>query len=106
MTSKEALEKLKSMPTCSECELYGSCFGKPLCNELYNTIKQDLDRLEKLEKAIEILKELFFIDLIERENDYKLGFEPKEPIINQPRFSVVNLNKEIYNLLKEVLEKC
>lgn len=61
MNSKECLEKLKSMPTCSECELYGSCFDKPLCNELYNTIKQDLDKLEKLEKVIDILRRKILI---------------------------------------------
>lgn len=54
--SKEALERLKEMPTCSECELYGKCFERPLCNELYNTIKQSLDRLEKLEQFVDIYK--------------------------------------------------
>lgn len=92
MNSKEALENLTYCVNGMERQ-----------EKYYKIIKKDLDRLEKLEKVIEILKELFFIDLIERENDYKLGFEPKEPIINQPRFAVVNLNKEICEQLKEVL---
>lgn len=58
MNSKECLEKLKEMPTCSECELYGKCFERPLCNELYNTIKQDLDRVEMFEKALDKACEL------------------------------------------------
>ena len=60
----------------------------------------------KLKKAIEILLDNFFIDLIERENDYKLGFSPKQPIENQPRFCVINkiLGDLLYELLKEVLE--
>ena len=60
MTSKEALKKLKSMPTCSECELYGSCFEKPLCNVLYNTIKQDLDRLEEFKQKETPMKAIVY----------------------------------------------
>lgn len=122
LNSKEALKKLKSMPTCSECELYGSCFDKPLCNELYNTIKQDLDKLEslerfkkrlledtnklynenqKLKKVIEILKEKIIDKCkilnsknVEEYNNYVLcGFD---------FFDI--LTPEEYELLKEVLE--
>ena len=63
---------------------------------------QSLDRLEKLEKIIDILKDKFFIDLIERQEDGKLGFVPINPIENQPRFA--EITKEEYELLKEVLD--
>lgn len=70
MTGKECLERLKSMPTCSECELYGSCFDKPLCNELYNTIEKDLDRLEKLEKENQTLNQTIQTIRQNARNDY------------------------------------
>lgn len=54
---QEALLKLHTMPSCSECEHYGKCFDKPYCKELYEQIKQDLERLEKLEKENQELKE-------------------------------------------------
>lgn len=62
----------------------------------------DLDRLEKLEKVVDILKNKFFIDLIERQDDGKLGFVPINSIENQLVFA--EITKEEYELLKEVFE--
>ena len=44
----------------------------------------------------------FFIDLIERQDDWKLGFEPINPIEEQPRFS--RLPKEEAELLEELMK--
>lgn len=57
---------------------------------------------EKLEKTLEILKEEFFIDLIEREKDYKLGFVPKV-LDNEKSLRFSALSKEKGDLLKEML---
>ena len=57
--------------------------------------------LLKYKKAFEILKDNFFIDLIERQDDWKLGFEPVNPIEGQPRFS--QLPKEEAELLEELM---
>ena len=58
--------------------------------------------LTKYKSAIEIIKSLFFIDLIERENDYKLGFSPKVELFEQHRFTA--LCKEYGNTIKKALE--
>lgn len=57
MTGKEALEEMKkvSMGPCSD--IYSRC-----CYEC-NIIEEDLERLEKLEKVIEILKDKFKFEL-------------------------------------------
>lgn len=121
MNNKELLEKgLKSPVTKAKGGIY-------LDIETIKQIKQDLDRLEELEKenfelrqklnteeecyvmlektvknlrkVINILQTNFFIDLIEREKDYKLGFAPKNEIKEQPRFC--ELDKETGDFLKE-----
>ena len=53
MTSKEALEKFKLLYE-SKCKSSNNIIGFDMC---YTTIKQDLERLEILEKFIEILKD-------------------------------------------------
>ena len=55
MTSKECLERLLKNIVVNETILITK-YGYSALNDI-ETIKQDLDRLEKLEKAIEILKE-------------------------------------------------
>lgn len=60
------------------------------------------NKLSKYERAFEILKDNFFIDLIERQDDWKLGFEPVNPIEGQPRFS--QLPKEEAELLEELMK--
>lgn len=47
--------------------------------------------LEELRAVVTIIQKHFFIDLIERQEDYKLRFAPKNEIENQPRFSNLSL---------------
>lgn len=120
MNSKEALERLKSMPTCSECENYGKCFEKPLCNELYNIISIDLDRLEHLEKGGQVLMDKAF-ELSAKLTKYKKSLDiliSKKVDVNHLKrtkdFNGYNrirhfyeadyLMEEEYKLLKEVLD--
>ena len=93
MNGKEAYDKIFDKLTYDQQQELGE--------EVLRIVYQDLNRLENLEKAIEIFKEHFFIDLIERVNDGKLAFVPKTPIENQPTFS--RLTQEQYKLLKELL---
>lgn len=103
LTSFEALEELyrkdccvkSPNPNCGNCEL-----GKKSKCKLYSyyiLIKQDLDKLEKLEKVIQILnnKEVFIPLLIRSENvdDYNSMAELDDP------FSLLNIFQFI--LLKE-----
>ena len=72
-------------------------------------VKESNER-EKLIKFIETLKFYFFIDIIQRETDYKLGFEPVVPIDDQPRFSIITskdgeLVEEILNR-KAIVDLC
>lgn len=84
MTPKEALENLKDEIIPDYALEYEEDEGyKNWVNELYLTIKQDLERKEKLEKVIEILKEKFVFNI-----------DSKQWI----------LTKQEYELLKEVLE--
>ena len=62
--------------------------------ELYNIVLKDLDRLEKLEKVIEILKKALLLNVKEfRGVYYVLGFDTNYCMTN-----------EEYELLKGVLE--
>ena len=100
----EALNSLKSM-ACVEAGPQNKyiTYAKEMehnemVKEKYNIIEKELDRLEKLEKVIEILKERGGIHLyINRNNDNKLTLDFDDCI------SCVLEPKE-YNLLKEVLE--
>ena len=65
-------------------------------------LEEKIELLTKYKKAFEILKDNFFIDLIERQDDWKLGFEPINPIEEQPRFS--RLSKEEAELLEELMK--
>ena len=67
-------------------------------------------RVKKLNNLIKILEEKFFIDIIERKNDYKLGFDPKTPIVENTSFVGIGLktrftqiNNDEAKLLKEFL---
>ena len=67
-------------------------------------------KVKKLKNLIKILEEKFLIDIIERENDYKVGFEPKIPIVENTSFVGIGLktrftqiNNEEAKLLKEFL---
>ena len=71
--------------------------SKQVFNNYCNIIKRDLDRLEKLEKAIEILKarvKMFEIYHKEKNRYYYLYIGGR----------IVFLSREEYELLKEVLE--
>ena len=72
--------------------------------DMYKTIKQDLDRLEKLEKAIEILKDKLDIDILTNgnvDNYYKYYLDFRSSTNTR---TFVSITQEQYELLKEVLE--
>ena len=77
MTSKEALSDLSFLAIGDENHTIK-------CKE---TIEKDLERLEKLEKAIEILKKTFGLHYILEYDNYNYS-----------------MAKEEYELLKEVLQ--
>ena len=77
MTSKEALDYLCFIALGNEK-------SARICKE---TIEKDLDRLEKLEKAIEILKKTFGLHYILEYDNYNYF-----------------MAKEEYELLKEVIQ--
>lgn len=103
MKSKEALENVKTAPsfmggnprywTCLESRL-------PFLDDI-NIIEQDLDKLEKLEKAIEIMKNtnVNIFEFLESKNvvDYN------NLTWSRYDFDSDELTEEQYNLLKEVL---
>ncbi len=85
MNSKEALDKL--FMAVDEELLYEQC-GVIFATELTEVVEQNLDRLEKLEKALDILKEVVSLNsnmILETERQF------------------LRLSKEEYELLKEVL---
>ena len=94
MTSKEALENLGQVnlgdnPYC----IFEDNLLKNCCKEEYEAIEKDLERLEKLEKCIDILKDN--LRIYKRDN-YRLsvnGSLEYQEITNQE-----------YELLKELLE--
>ena len=102
MNGKDALEQV-----CKICN-HDCCpyihYDKSRCG-FYGVIRQDLDRLEELEKVIDILKEV-----LKRVFIFKFG----ENIGNGGYISItkidcnnttiVNIGKEEYDLLREVLE--
>lgn len=82
MNSKECLYEILGMlnhEEVDECDKKG----------LLRIIKQDLNRLEQLEKALEILKEVCSLN--------------SNRILETER-NLLRLSKEEYELLKEVLE--
>ena len=88
MTSKECLERI----------IFEAKMEKPIFSMYYQEflkpIEQDLDRLEKLEKVIEILKKALLLNVKEvRGIYYVLGYDNN-----------YCMTKEEYELLKEVLE--
>ena len=88
MTSKECLERI----------IFEAKMEKPIFSMYYQEflkpIEQDLDRLEKLEKVIEILKKALLLNVKEiRGLYYVLGYDTN-----------YCMTKEEYELLKGVLE--
>ena len=103
MTSKRALQKLSYDPIFEDDDsnmITDKCccvYVGDLC-EVYerevNIIKKDLDRLEKLEKVIEILKKALLLNVKEiRGLYYVLGYDTN-----------YCMTKEEFELLKGVLE--
>ena len=83
ISPEEAIQRIRK--TCNKYGINGTG---------YETIKQDLDRLEKLEKVIEILKKALLLNVKEvRGIYYILGYDTN-----------YCMTKEEYDLLKEVLE--
>lgn len=62
-------------------------------------------RIEELKSTIDILKDKFFIDIIERENDYKIGFLPKTPIKNGIETRFAQLDNDKANTIIKALEE-
>ena len=93
MTSKEALQIIWN---CYDAEAYETYYdgAKNVHEEELKIIEKDLDRLEKLEKVIEILKKALLLNVKEvRGIYYILGYDNNYV-----------MTKEEYDLLKDVLE--
>ena len=87
MTSKECLKRIDERNYLTRREH----------KEFLGVVKQDLDRLEKLEKAIELLKT--------RVNMFEIHHEPKSHYYYlYIGGRIVFLSREDYNLLKEAIE--
>ena len=111
MTSKEELGKIKKLifiigeilvaeskqdisPEETIQRIRKTCNKYGVNGTYYETIKQDLDRLEKLEKVIKILKKALLLNVKEvRGIYYILGYDNNYV-----------MTKEEYDLLKEALE--
>lgn len=70
------------------------------CEEKLEMFQQIKTKLE----AWGVVKEKFFIDIIERDNDYKIGFEPKTPIINGTVTRFAQLDNDKGTIIKKALE--
>ena len=90
MTSKEALENLTYCVN-----------GIGSKEKYYNIIKQDLERLEKLEEAIEILKDKFYLRV--HSNMFGSWLFIKEKTKHGEDVSC-ELDLDIVDTIKEVLE--
>lgn len=100
MTNKEALKKFKLLYEKKYKENPSlDLLGFDMC---YIAIKQDLERLEKLEKVIEILKKICLFEF-EEETIYQRDEWDDCYVIYVTQFNN-GFNKEEYELLKEVLE--
>lgn len=113
MTSKECLEKLYD--ACDKDLLYEQC-GILDAYELYEVIKQDLDRLEKLEDNIKIHKETIKmqqnqIESLQSENQkLENAIEILKEVCSlncdktlETERQFLKLSQEEYELLKKVL---
>ena len=87
MNSKEALEKLLEMA------IENGLWKSGLVEDIENIILQDLDRLENLEKCIDILKDNLFIY---KKDNYRLSVKGS--------LEYQEVTNQEYELLKEVLE--
>ena len=93
MTSKEALKDILGILMNFE-HIYAIDDTHEVKKQKSEIIKKDLERLEKLEKVIEILKKALLLNVKEvRGIYYILGYDTN-----------YCMTKEEYDLLKEVLE--
>ena len=94
MTSKEALKRLEMVLNWSGDIDIDKDLYELWVNLVCRTIEQDLDRLEKLEKVIEILEKALLLNVKEiRGLYYVLGYDTN-----------YCMTKEEFELLKGVLE--
>lgn len=126
MNSKEALNELFNVAGCERCGCSVECeeqmekYGCVMCEQWHQVIKQDLDKLERLEKKYQEFEERYkkraelcsefaeYTRQYEKVLDFlmdKFKLELKDNILyflyNNQYFE---LDKEEYELLKEVLE--
>ena len=92
MSSKEALEKM--LTDLIWYESYFADCGYYDNKEQFDIIKKDLDRLEKLEKAFEILKNSLLLSVVEIRGHYCVCAHDNNYF----------MKKEEADLIKEVLE--
>lgn len=102
MTSKEALEELYNNLGCEECQNVKCKYNQSTINDCdvwRNTVKQDLDRLEKLEEENEALK----MGIESLHTDYKELKQTSEFVIEKFKICNKNLTDE-NSKLKKVIE--
>ncbi len=93
-----------------EIAIVKSNYKKHICFGQTNLAIADENRLKYLQQikneleAWEVVKEKFFIDIIERDNDCKIGFEPKTPIINGTVTRFAQLDNYQGTIIKKSLE--
>ena len=92
MTSKEALKKM--LDDLKNYESYFADGGYYDNKEQFDIIEKDLERLEKLEKAFEVLKKSLLLSVVEIHEHYYVCAHDNNYC----------MTKEEYDLLKEVLE--
>ena len=93
MTSKEALKDIKDVLDML-IDFVRLNINEDIKKQKFEIIKKDLERLEKLEKVIEILKKALLLNVKEVSGIYYiLGYDTN-----------YCMTKEEYDLLKEVLE--
>ena len=91
MTTKEEIKKINQY--CSDINVIGKS-DIVLSNEDWNEVYKDLDRLEKLEKAFEVLKKSLLLSVVEIHEHYYVCAHDNNYFIK----------KEEADLIKEALE--
>ena len=110
MNSKKFLRRLHNNLGCEDCKNNKCKNNREIlreCDQWYETIYEDLDRLEKLKEAIEILKKHFNYNELygnEIDEEYLIAVYEYSEDINQIVSGVTrHITEEEYNLLKEVM---
>ena len=107
MTSKEALERILML--ARPCDYEVREHRNNYCDMLENVIKKDLDRLEQLENALEIIKNkcatntnLWLVFCTRTYEDYESFVENKDHKLVRTEQNI--LTQQEFELLKEVLD--